>query len=331
MNPPVLPPTPTARTSRRRRNTTRAIRLRERDIDILLALGKMRLLRTSDLSRLFFDAVGTCQKRLRKLFDAGLVRAVVTELAAENRFALTRLGHDLLARALDEDEVPAWRPAPRVDGRSVAHLDLLNRYRIALACETPKFGVRLVRFVPEWDIRATDPSAPIVPDALVVIATGQTTATLALEIDTGTEPASTVAKKIDAYDRAELARTPVFGVVAPKILIVTSTARRARSVARAIAHAPAGPTVWLGAAPFVLDNGGMTSGVARVGAIAAKDAVPGTDDFQLGLLGALQRSTGAERAAPMSPNEVRAQTRAVPAQSAIPPRATATRPGNAAS
>lgn len=278
--------------SRRTRSPERKLRLRERDLDILLALGKMRLLRTSDLARLFFDAVGTCQKRLRKLFDAGLVRAVVTELAAENRYALTRLGHELLVEAFDEGEVPAWRPAPRLDARGGAHLDLLNRVRVALACSAPPLGVHLVRFLSEWEIRASDPRAPIIPDALVTIAMGTGTATLALEIDTGSEPISTVAKKVDAYARAELGRVAIFGVFSPRVVIVTSTARRARSVARALARGAADASTLVGAAPFVFENGGIATGLAETSTLAATDGPLGPENFRVGLLEERVREAG---------------------------------------
>jgi hypothetical protein len=272
------------RASRRKRVPERGARLRDRDLDILLALGKMRLLRTSDLTRLFFDAIGTCQKRMRKLYDAGLVRAVVTDLAAENRYALSRLGYALLEKAIDEDQLPAWRPAPRTDGRSIAHLDLLNRFRIALACESPTLGATLLHFVPEWDLRAGQPQAPIVPDAIAIVATPTAKVVLAVEVDTGTEPTSAVAKKVQAYERAELMRQPIFGALNLRVLILVSTSRRGGSVARAIAGAHAGRRVWVGAAPGVFEDGGLTSGLATVASLAGLSRKAGDQDFGRGLL-----------------------------------------------
>jgi hypothetical protein len=276
------------RASRRSRIRGRNVRLRERDVDILLALAKMRLLRTSDLTALYFQASGTAQKRLRKLFDTGLVRAVVTDLAAENRYALTAVGHAFLVEAADGAEVPPFRPAPRVDRRSVAHLDLLNQYRIALArgCAAP--GVELRSFTPEWELRAAEPRAELMPDAGVVLARGARKITIALEIDVGTEPPRLVVKKIERYQAAAVMRRAVCGLVNPMPLLVVMTARRARSLARAIGEAGGGG-VHVGAAPFVLQDGGLGTGLALVRQLVAADGPLDGAHFSGSLLALLRR------------------------------------------
>jgi len=249
------------RSSRRRRVRGRGARLVDRDIDILLALLKMRLLRTTDISSLYFSAVGTCQKRLRKLFDAGLVRSIVTDLAQENRYGLTPLGHRLLEEALPDGAVPAYRPAPRVDSRGAAHLDLMNQYRIALARAAPEHGVKLVRFTPEWELRSAEPLAKLIPDAAVVLAVDRRRIEVALEIDIGTESPSVVAKKVMRYQAARLQDRRVCGVRFPVVLIIARTPGRARSLARALLPINA-RGVLLGAAPLALEHGGLVHGLA---------------------------------------------------------------------
>jgi DNA-binding PadR family transcriptional regulator len=212
----------------------RGLRLRERDLGILLALAKMRLLRTSDLARLHFSAVGTCQKRLRKLYDAGLVKTLVPDLAAENRYALTPLGHALLLEALPDTEVPEYRSAPRVDRRNMRHLDMLNEYRIALARSAPPCGVELRRFVPEWELRSRDPDAGLVPDATIQLRAGGKRLGVALEVDAATESPGIVAKKVQRYGAARMMERTIFGLRAPVVLIVTTTLRRARSLAKVV-------------------------------------------------------------------------------------------------
>lgn len=253
-------PSDRRRASRRERVAGRGARLRQRDLDILLAIAKMRLLSTADISRLFFSAKGTCQKRMRKLFDAKLVQAVVSDLAAENRYALTPLGHALLVEALGEESVPPWRRCPRADGRKLAHLSLLNRYRIALACGAAAAGVSLDRFVPEWELRAAAARAPIIPDAIAILSSDEAGIALAVEVDTGSEPPRTVAKKVEAYVTAAVRREAVFGSIAPTVLIVAATVRRARSVARAIVKGSSS-SIWIGAPPYVLVDGGLESGL----------------------------------------------------------------------
>ncbi len=278
------------RASRRVPVRSRTFRLVERDVDVLLALAKMRVLRTSDVAALYFRAKGTAQKRLRRLFDAGLVRAIVADLAFENRYALTSAGHAALAEALGDANVPAWRSAPRVDRRNARHLELLNRYRIALALGCARLGLELRRFVPEWDLRSGEPEASLIPDAVFVIFGESGQASFALEIDTGTEPSGTVMRKLERYDAAAAMRRSVGGSVAPSVVIVTATPRRARTLARALAARPQFQPL-LGAAPFVLEDGGLTTGLASVDRLAAIDGTLTAEQFG-GSLGRTLEFTG---------------------------------------
>jgi hypothetical protein len=275
------------RTSRRERIKGRNVRLKERDVDILLALAKMRLLRTSDLARLYFGAVGTAQKRLRKLYDAGLVRAVVLDLAAENRYALTRLGHALLEEALEGEEAPPFRRMPRIDGRSLGHLDLLNRYRIALATSASEVGVELRSFLPEWELRAKEPLAELVPDALVALTHEGRVVELALEVDTASEPPQTVVRKIERYATAKLTKRSVCGARSPIPFVITTTPRRARSLARALREVRA-TLFLLGSAPFLLDDGGLTKGLADRATLVDVSGPLGAGDFVFGLVDRIQ-------------------------------------------
>jgi len=246
----------------------------------------MRLLRTTDLADLFFDAKGTCQKRLRKLFDAGLIRAIVADLAAENRYALTPLGHAFLVEA--QDDAPPWRPPPKVRGRDLVHLDLLNRYRIALAKGVAALGGALVRFAPDWELRSQAPQAELIPDAAVVIALPEVgRLELAVEIDAGTMPPTVVAKKLAKYDAHRMMRAPIFGLAAPRVLLVAVTPRRARSLARGLhgrTGSAASALVLLGAAPYVLADGGLATGLAAVPDLVAVVGALTSDDFGSGIL-----------------------------------------------
>lgn len=254
------------RASRRERVRGRGTRLCRRDVDILLALAKMRLLRTTALTRLFFSAKGTCQKRMRKLFDAGLVRAVVSGVADENRFALTKLGHTLLAETALEAPLATYRPAPRVDHRSVQHLDLLNEFRIAVALSVAEAGLELRAFVPDWELRAQDTQAALVPDALVALARPESDrqTVLALEVDTGSMTPGIVAKKVVRYRERRALGQKVFGAVPHAVVLLVRTERRARSVARQIVATSgegAAPIVLLGLERELLGDGGVSGGL----------------------------------------------------------------------
>lgn len=270
------------RASRRRRIHGRGFRLQERDLDILLALAKMRLLSTSDIARLCFNASGTAQKRLRKLYDRGLVRTIVADLASENRYALTPFGHALLEQALEGEAIPPFRPAPRADAACVGHLDLLNRYRIALARGVTEHQLELVCFTPEWELRARDPQAEIVPDAAVVLGKNRARLEVALEVDIGTEPGRTVDKKLDRYESARLARRSVAGLRSPLVLLVTAKPRRALSLAR-IMDAARGKNLLLGSCPYVLEDGGITTGLSTMRQLATQDGRLDPGVFSFGL------------------------------------------------
>lgn len=72
-------------------------RLTERDAWLLEALATMRFLTTTQLARLFFaGSRSAANKRLRRLFDAGLVRVWVRSLSQDNVYSLTRAGLNAL-------------------------------------------------------------------------------------------------------------------------------------------------------------------------------------------------------------------------------------------
>jgi hypothetical protein len=269
------------RASRAKRVIGRGTRLRERDIEVLAALASMRLLSTSQITRLFFEAKGTCQKRMRKLFDAELVRPLVLDLAAENRYSITRLGHSLLERAMEDEPVPPFRPTPRVDRRGLLHLDLLNDVRIAMALGALRREARLCRFLPDWELRASAPTSPIIPDAAIVIEYGHRSWHLALEVDTGTESPGIVGRKLSRYQTAAESGVAIFGLKAPIVLIVTLTERRARTLARQAVTVKAARVVFASRAS-VLSDGGLQSGLSSVSDLV--DGGPSRAIWSRGLL-----------------------------------------------
>lgn len=255
------------RASRRTRMPKRGIRLRDRDVEILLAIAKMRLVRTTEISRLFFEAKGTAQKRLRKLFDAGLIRAIVADLASENRFAITRLGHAFLEGALDSDEVPPYRNPPKSDGRSLVHLDLLNAYRVGLAVGAREHGVELQRFRTDWELRSSAPHAALVPDALISIAVGGKSLGLALEVDVGTEALSVVRRKLVRYAELHARNSLLFAMRVDALVFVVEGRRRARSIASLLNGSTAASATFIGVPPLVMETGGLVSGLSTAEAL----------------------------------------------------------------
>lgn len=79
------------------RRTGSSARLTERDRWLLEALAKMRFLTTRQIARLLFNGSRPpARRRLRKLFDAKLIRVWMRSLNADNVYTLTSQGHRVL-------------------------------------------------------------------------------------------------------------------------------------------------------------------------------------------------------------------------------------------
>lgn len=74
----------------------------ERDFWVLEALAKMQFLTTPQIGRLLFNGSrSAANKRLRKLFDAGLIRVWLRSLNTDNVYALAPTGRRLLEEESD--------------------------------------------------------------------------------------------------------------------------------------------------------------------------------------------------------------------------------------
>jgi len=270
------------RASRRERIRGRTARLRPRDVDVLNALLRMRALRTRDIARLFFGARSTARKRLRQLFDAGLVRVHVCSLAEETRYSVSPLGYRLLEQAYDSP--PRYFAPPRVDARQASHHDLLVSYWTALAVGGRENAVALELFRPEWELRSADPHAELIPDALATLrssAAPDRPLVLAVEADTGTERAHVIQRKLERYDSATGTARGVFDAKPDAVLFVVSTERRARRLAVHL-HGYARTPVLLGPLPNILCDGGLTTGISTPRQLVEQPSPEG--DFTSGLL-----------------------------------------------
>lgn len=275
------------RASRRTRVPERGVRVHDRDVEILLAIAKMRLVRTKEIARLFFGAKTTAQKRMRKLFDGGLVRAVVTDLASENRYGITRLGHAFLEEALDSGDVPLYRSPPKADGRSLVHLDLLNAYRVGLAVGARDHGVELLRFRTDWELMSESPNSPLVPDALVSLAFADRRVDVAVEVDTGAEAHHVLKKKLVRYAQIHADREMLFGARINLLLFVVRTRRRATTIAKLTSGSSPAKAVLIGFVPDVTESGGLVSGLWTAEGLAdgRADESGGTEGIAPGILG----------------------------------------------
>ncbi len=86
------------RTKRTSRRTKRSRSQRtDRDLWLLEALAKMQFLTTRQIASLLFNGSrSAANKRLRTLFDAGLIRVWMRSLNMDNVYGLTQRGRRLL-------------------------------------------------------------------------------------------------------------------------------------------------------------------------------------------------------------------------------------------
>lgn len=230
-----------ARHQRRGERHLRAapIALRERDRWILDALGKMRFLTTSLIARLFFSGSrSAANKRLRRLFDAGLVRAWVRDLADDNVYALTPAGHDVLNDSAGP-MAPVFPCPRRLDGR-LDHLLAINAVRAAFAVTLP--DATIVWWHSDWDLRSFARRAAV-PDARFALHwPNGTESTFALEVEYQTR---TPRKFLTKMLRYVSSRSGPLGHTATDIVLVVCRhpvwLDRYRA---ALASLPLSPSVW---------------------------------------------------------------------------------------
>ena len=174
-----------------------------RDLDILTVVGLARYVTTEQIARDFFPSADRARHRVRALFDAGLVTVMVIDSARPNLVALTRRG---LSAVLAE--------APGLDGRvglagavrlpAIAHHVAVVDARLFAAGLAAREGVPL-RFEGGAGALAAElglPALRLEPDGVVAFGSGATRATVAVEIDLGSEGLKVLGAKFERYAAA---------------------------------------------------------------------------------------------------------------------------------
>jgi len=177
-----------------RRTVRTSYRVMERDTWLLEALCRLRFLTTTQLLRLRFGASRSAiNKRLRRLFDEGLVRVWVRCLESDNVYSLTVAGRAVLATDRGACSLP------RGLDRDLDHTLAINDVRIALAATLPALGAELLSWLSDCDLRPHR-SARLVPDARFTIrwSNGSETS-FYLEVDRNTRSAAALQRKLIAY------------------------------------------------------------------------------------------------------------------------------------
>lgn len=202
------------RTERSVRNTE--LELQDRDHWLLNGIGRLRFATTSQVIRLGFAKTRACaSKRLRRLFDAGLVRVWMRSLESENIYSLTSAGRSILRAAGDETEFLV----PRGLDRELDHTIAINDVRIALATSLPTIGAELQGWLSDWDLRPRGSSCTI-PDARFIVRwSSGFEMPFILEIEHNTKSAARFVRKLSAHRAATYQSSNRMGPM-PIVLVV---------------------------------------------------------------------------------------------------------------
>lgn len=215
---------------------SKGLRLTTRDVQILEALQAAGLLTTHQIRNLYFTEgnggkdglIKACERRLRLLFQAQLVRRIeqpVTrgEGSKPYVYALTRKGAELLMTEVGIDAAELdWRPKSfEANPAFLSHLLATTDFRITLlnACKGTEIAV--TQWVDERELRIADmvdyvmltgphgqeKKTAVIPDAVIVLEWREKRALFMVEIDMRTVPveprlwdAKGWTRKIRAYE-----------------------------------------------------------------------------------------------------------------------------------
>jgi hypothetical protein len=184
---------------RRRRDQRRPgvrVVLEPRDGALMRALARFRAARSADLARLFFAGKSRERgsQRLRQLFDAQFLDLRMGRLSEANIYSLGPRGRQWA----EERDIRVGRvPAGGLDH----HLATVKCWSGLAAALGASSDLRLLRFQPDWEVRADlGSSLPVIPDALIEVAVGaEERIRVALEVDLGTEFLKVFREKITRY------------------------------------------------------------------------------------------------------------------------------------
>ncbi len=177
-----------------------------RDRELLQALARLRIARTSALVKLCFGGVrrDTAVRRLRRLFDAGLLAVREPQSPTdENLYALGPKGQQLVRQY-----GMAESSAPR--GGLEHHLAIVESWVALATLEVPGVAMQVARA--DWELRAECAgSLGVVPDLFVVYDGPHGQQVIAVEVDLGTEPLKVLRAKLVAYGQLTASGTGLLG------------------------------------------------------------------------------------------------------------------------
>ena len=234
-----------------------AVRITDRDLLLFQAFCKMRFLTTTQTARLFFNGSSwSANKRLRKLFNAGLIKVWIRSLSQDNIYSITRKGLSILIEnEVSPDPVPKY---PRGLDKNLNHLLYINQIRIALALGLPKVGGEISWWKSDWELR-TPAKKHIIPDALFGIQWEESNEHIfTLELDNNTKSPKGFLRKVLGYTSSIHQSRGFYGISNFLILFVGRDPKWVERYRLSLSHNPVALRVWF-ATITAIEDGGVTS------------------------------------------------------------------------
>lgn len=268
--------------------TKRAVRKRSprpvvpttRDLDLLTLVGLCRYASVEQLERELFPSADRARRRVRQLFDAGLISVTVTSSTAPALVSLTRQGLALLAA-----ERPAIaeraRPAGPIRLAGVRHHLAVVDARIATVLWAEAADDPVTEWANAGDTLGDElgfAGVGLAPDGLAVVESG---AILAVEVDLGTEGKRVLGRKLARYTEA---RTAEVGF--ELWLVYAGGTRRKTTLAELVRDASLGDATRLipheatTVRPLAPVPGVVGRGGGRADAVGLKTAAPSARDHE---------------------------------------------------
>lgn len=209
----------------------------------------MRFASTTQLARLGFGGSRwAAVKRLRSLFDAGLIRVWVRDLAKENVYSLDRAGAGLLRNAGQTNGAVA---VPRGLDGNLEHLLYINEVRLALALTLSQAGGELVSWRSDWELR-TGSRMRVVPDALFTVRWDEKSdTTFALELENQTKSPHAFLRKVLRYGVGR----PGLALEGVPVLVVAVEMKWAHRYREALGHAGLRWRAWFTTLDLLIEEG----------------------------------------------------------------------------
>jgi hypothetical protein len=215
--------------------------IQPRDIDVIEAVFRFRVLSQKQLQLLFFGSRETARYRLQYMYDAGyLEKKFLPPVMGKGRsptlYILDRKGLELLRLERGYDDVRWYGSSKELSDLFLKHTVAINEVMVALTLACRKHGIEIEGWKTENEIKADFDrvtvksvdkrvGVPVLPDAIFsFVAFGQRNRCL-LELDRGTEKSDVFKQKIKAYTAyfEEGAYEARYQTTAGRVLTVVST------------------------------------------------------------------------------------------------------------